>query len=253
MSIEHGLEVHYDGDLPSRSGIGSSSSFTVGLLNALKSFKDESIAKNELAKQAIYIEQKKLNESVGVQDQIMAANGGFQLISLGKKNKWNTKNINVSNDYLKELEKHMLVGFTGISRLANDHARKKIDNIKNKKSDVKLFRIMDIANEAKNLFLHEGDLSKIGKLLNLSWEEKKQLTDTVTNDYIDEINEIALNSGAFGGKLMGAGGGGFFFFLAPPKTHMKIKRNLSKVKVWVPFKIDNHGSQIIFRNSENDN
>ena len=249
-NISNGLEVHYDGDLPARSGIGSSSSFTVGLLNSLSCLKGEHFSKNEIANQAIYIEQQKLSESVGVQDQIMAANGGFQAISLSKDQPWNISKINLSREYIKELESYILFGFSGISRLADKHAKRKIENINSNKTDQQLYRILDIAKEAKDLFSKNEDFSKIGMLLNESWKEKKRLANGVSNDYIDEIYDVAINNGAFGGKLMGAGGGGFFFFIAPPKLHNKIKKSLAKIKVWVPFKIDHEGTQIIFRNEQ---
>ena len=126
--------------------------------------------------------------------------------------------------------------------------KRKIENIENKKTDQQLHRILDIAKEARDLFNKNEDFEKIGILLNKSWKEKKRLAKGVSNDYIDEIYDIAINNGAFGGKLMGAGGGGFFFFIAPPKFHNRIKKSLSKIKVWVPFKIDYEGTQIIFRN-----
>ena len=251
-NISNGLEVHYDGDLPARSGIGSSSSFTVGLLHALACLKGEKVSKDSLAKEAIIIEQKKLSEFVGVQDQIMAANGGFQSISLKKNEPWKITKFNLSNEYLEELEKHVLFGFSGISRLAVKHAKRKIENINNNKTNEQLFRILDIAKEARRLFKKNEDFEKIGKLLDESWKEKKRLANGVSNDYIDVIYNIAIKNGAFGGKLMGAGGGGFFFFIAPPKLHEKIKNSLSNIKVWVPFKIDKNGSQIIF-NNENSN
>jgi D-glycero-alpha-D-manno-heptose-7-phosphate kinase len=250
-NISNGLEVHYDGDLPARSGIGSSSSFTVGLLNSLSCFKGENFSKIEIARQAIHIEQEKLSEYVGVQDQIMAANGGFQEISLNKNEPWKISKMNLSRDYLKELESYILFGFSGISRLADKHAKRKIENINNNKTDQQLHRILEIAKEAKSLFNKNEDFSKIGMLLNESWIEKKKLANGVSNDYIDEIYDVAINNGAFGGKLMGAGGGGFFFFMAPPKLHNKIKKSLAKIKVWVPFKIDHEGTQIIFRNGQN--
>ncbi len=249
-NISNGLEVHYDGDLPARSGIGSSSSFTVGLLNSLSCLRGEYFSKNEIAKDAIYIEQQKLSESVGVQDQIMAANGGFQAINLSKDRPWDITKIDLSQEYLKELESHILFGFSGISRLADKHAKRKIENINNNKTDQQLYRILDIAKEARNLFIKNGDFDKIGTLLNESWKEKKRLANGVSNEYIDDIYEVAIKNGALGGKLMGAGGGGFFFFIAPPKLHTKIKNSLSKIKVWVPFKIDHEGTQIIFRNEE---
>jgi D-glycero-alpha-D-manno-heptose-7-phosphate kinase len=249
LDFQEGLEIHHDGDLPARSGIGSSSSFTVGLLHALHGLQSRMVDKHELAEQAIHVEQKLLCESVGVQDQIMAAHGGFQIIGLGPGAKWQTQELVTSEDYLKNLQDHVLMGFSGISRTADKHAKAKIDNIQQCKTTSELREIQAIAAEAVGLLKRKAEIQEIGRLLDKSWQLKRRLADGLSSDWMDDLYRTALAAGAYGGKLMGAGGGGFFFFLAPPERHQAVKEVLPQVKVWVPFEIDFSGSRVIFLNS----
>lgn len=248
LNIVDGVEIHHDGDLPARSGIGSSSSFTVGLLHALYALKRRMVSSRQLALEAIDIEQNLLKESVGVQDQIMAAHGGFRMIELGPDVHWHVKNILLPTDYLKALEEHVLLGFSGISRTAEQHAKNKVENIRKGKTTEKLKAILALAQEALQAFKHQSSFDVIGQLLDQSWQFKRQLADGVSADWMDDLYQSAMRNGAFGGKLMGAGGGGFFFFLAPPYKHQQIREALPQIKVWVPFKIDHAGSQVIFYN-----
>lgn len=248
LKISDGLEIHHDGDLPARSGIGSSSSFTVGLLHALYALKQQMKSPRRLAEEAIDVEQNWLNESVGIQDQIMAAHGGFQIIEMGPDANWNTKNMLLPKEYLSSLEDHVLLGFSGISRLSEQHAKNKVDNIKRGKTNIELQTIFELTKEALKAFQNQAGFDEIGRLLDQCWECKRRLAEGVSTDWMDDIYRTAIQKGAFGGKLMGAGGGGFFFFLAPPNKHQQIREALSQIKVWVPFKIDHSGSQVIFYN-----
>ncbi len=232
--------------MPARSGIGSSSSFTVGLLHALHALQQKMVSPKQLAEEAIHVEQNLLGESVGVQDQIMAAHGGIRLIELGTGSEWMVKNLLLPKDYQSDLERYVLLGFSGISRTADQHAKNKLENIKRGKTKEELFAITDIAKEALKAFQSEASFEKLGKLLDESWKQKRKLAAGVTSDWMDDLYSTAIQHGAFGGKLMGAGGGGFFFFLAPPNKHEKIRKALPRIKVWVPFKIDHTGSQVIF-------
>ena len=248
LKLDDGIEIHHDGDLPARSGIGSSSSFTVGLLHALHALKKRMVSPRQLSEEAIHVEQKLLGESVGVQDQIMAAYGGFRILNFGTGQKWTVKSLLLPKDYLSSLEQHVLLGFSGISRSADKHAKKKLENIKRGKTIDELQAIKGIAQEALKAFQGEASFEQVGRLLNQSWQQKRRLATGVTTNWMDDIYSTALRYGAFGGKLMGAGGGGFFFFLAPPNKHEHIRKGLPKIKVWVPFKIDHAGSQVIFYN-----
>ena len=250
LDFNEGLEIHHDGDLPARSGIGSSSSFTVGLLHALHGLQARMVDKRELAEQAIHVEQKLLGESVGVQDQIMAAYGGFQIIELGPGAKWQTQELVTTEEYLKNLQGHVLMGFSGISRTADKHAKAKIENIRQGKTTSELREIQEIATEAVGLVKRMAEVREIGHLLDKSWQLKRRLAADLSSDWIDQVYQAARTAGAYGGKLMGAGGGGFFFFLAPPDRHQAVKEALPQIKVWVPFEIDFSGSRVIFFNSK---
>jgi D-glycero-alpha-D-manno-heptose-7-phosphate kinase len=250
LRVSDGLEIHHDGDLPARSGIGSSSSFTVGMLNALHALNNRMVTTENLARQAIEVEHVHLEESVGVQDQIMAAFGGLRVIRLGPGSQWQVQPLLLPPDYLENLEQHVLLGFTGVTRIANNHAEAKIRNIQSGKSTEQLIEIQEVAADALKLLADNADFDQLGALLHRSWQAKRQLTDSVTNDSMDEIYATGMGAGAFGGKLMGAGGGGFFFFIAPPRRHEAIRAALPQVKVWVPFRIDSHGSQVIYHGPE---
>tara|TARA_A100001011_G_scaffold380461_1_gene447806 strand:- start:298 stop:1050 length:753 start_codon:yes stop_codon:yes gene_type:complete len=245
MDMLAGVEIHHDGDLPARSGIGSSSSFTVGLLNALYALKEKMITADDLAKQAIHVEQNLIGESVGIQDQVIAAHGGLRMIELGLGNNWTTKPLILSKEYLLEFEKHILLGFSGVSRMAEKHAKVHVENIKKGKTNHQLREISALAHEGLYAFKQESSFEKLGNLLDLGWKIKRKLAENITANWMDELYDTATKEGAFGGKLMGAGGGGFFFFIAPPEKHEKIKSKLSSIKCWVPFRIDRSGSQVI--------
>jgi D-glycero-alpha-D-manno-heptose-7-phosphate kinase len=248
VGINNGISIGYDGDLPARSGIGSSSSFTVGLLNALYAYKG--ITKNsfELATEAINVEQNIIGESVGVQDQIMAAYGGIKVIELSGAN-IKVRNLKIPDSYVDEFESHIMLGFSGISRLSEVQAKKQVDSIKEGKSVQTLEAMQQLTNEALKVFEQESNSSikDIGLLLQEQWNYKKTLTDSVSNSNINSIYDAAIQAGAYGGKLMGAGGGGFFMFLAPPEIHQKIKDRLKQINVWIPFSFDYEGSKIIMR------
>lgn len=243
--MANGISITHDGDLPARSGIGSSSSFTVGLINAIHAYLNiRGVSKFKLAMDAINIEQNYIGESVGVQDQIMAAYGGIRVIELSGAN-INVRDLRVSDSYALDLEEHIMLGFSGIDRLSDTYAKQQIDSIKEGKSEKLLEEITTITNNALHIIENYGRIKELGELLKYQWERKRLLTKNVTSDYIDNIYSKAINAGAYGGKLMGAGGGGFFMFLAPPDAHEKIKQAIPEINVWVPFAFDYEGSKII--------
>lgn len=248
LQVPNGISITHDGDLPARSGIGSSSSFTVGLINALQTYLGKPLTVHELALQAIDIEQNIIGESVGVQDQIMAAYGGIKVLELSGANT-KVRDLRISDSYVLDLEEHIMLGFSGISRLSEVQAKKQVDSIKEGKSTQTLEAMQKLTNEALRVFEHESSSSikDIGLLLQEQWNYKRTLTDSVANDDINSIYDTAINAGAYGGKLMGAGGGGFFMFLAPPDAHQSIKDALKQINVWIPFNFDYEGSKIIMR------
>lgn len=251
-NITDGIEIHYDGDLPARSGIGSSSSFTVGMLNALHAYKGSMISKQQLADEAIYLEQEVMKENVGIQDQILASYGGLNLIEMGPGKMYKTSPLILPIDYLENFENHILLGFSGIQRFSTEVAGKQIDAIKNGTITSQMKDIHDIAKEALCLFQKQAPMITVGELFDKTWRIKKNLTNDISSDYINDTYDAALRAGAYGGRLLGAGGGGFMVFIAPPEKHNAIKNALRKnIRVWVPFKFDHHGSQVIVYSPSN--
>lgn len=242
MKIKKGIEIHHDGDLPARSGLGSSSSFTVGLLHALYAIKGIMPTKRQLALDAIYVEQELIKENVGSQDQVLAAFGGFSRIEFGGDRHVLVKQITLSKEKIEKLQSHMMLFFTGLSRTASDIADEQIKNTHKNKKELKL--MYQMVDEAINI-LNSGKVKDFGKLLHESWQLKKRLSKKISNSYIDDIYNTARRYGTIGGKLLGAGGGGFIILFAEPHKQNKIKKMLKKLLL-VPFRFDDLGSQIIF-------
>ena len=243
MNINEGLEIHHDGDLPARSGIGSSSSFTVGLLHVLYALKGKMITKKRLALEAIYIEQEMIKEHVGSQDQIAVAFGGFNTIIFSGQHNIEVNPITLSKTRVQLFQDHLMLFFTGFSRFASEIEEAKIKQISNKKNELSLLHNM--VEEAINILNREGDIVDFGRLLHESWRLKKSLSDKVSTSHIDDIYETGIKNGAIGGKLLGAGGGGFMLFFVKPGDRDRLKQALGQL-LHVPFRFDTTGSQIIY-------
>ena len=244
---ECGLEIHYDGDVPSRSGLASSSAFTVGMLNALNAFHETAVNKYDLASKALYVEQFLNKENVGSQDQVSVCYGGLNEILFSKNNSFSVNPISLSNINKKILLDNCLLFYTGVQRYADEVELDRINNMKIIKSNIK--NIAEIRMNALKYFQDKYfSIEEIGKLLHISWEQKKQLSKKVSIKKVDEAYQVAMSMGAYGGKLLGAGGGGFMLFVSPPKTHEEIEKRL-KPFTRIKFEFDNIGSSIIF-NSE---
>jgi D-glycero-alpha-D-manno-heptose-7-phosphate kinase len=242
MNVEQGLEIHHDGDLPARSGLGSSSAFTVGLINALKAMRGELISKHQLASDAIHIEQNLLKENVGSQDQISAAFGGLNKITFHKDHSFDVTPLTFSPARREELRSHLLLFFTGVSRIADRIAKSKIDNLVNRENE--LIRMGQMVDEAIAILLSKNSpIEEFGNLLDLSWKYKRSLSDKVSTPAIDDIYEAAKQAGAIGGKILGAGGGGFMLFFAKPEKHRDIRERLKDL-VHVNFDFEGSGSRI---------
>jgi D-glycero-alpha-D-manno-heptose-7-phosphate kinase len=242
LKLDKGLEIHVNSDLPARSGLGSSSAFTVGVLNSLYSLKNKNISKNLLAIKAIKIERDILKENVGLQDQIATAYGGFNIINFKKNKNFTVEPIKISIERKNMLNNHLMLFFTGFARTATIIAKDQIKNIKNNREQLLKMRSMVV--EAKNILLSKKNICEFGDMLNIAWNLKKSLSSQISNDQIDEIYNIALKAGAIGGKLMGAGGGGFMLLFAEPSEQEKVRNSLKKF-IHVPFKFETNGSQII--------
>lgn len=242
-NVKNGLEIHHDGDLPARSGLGSSSSFTVGLIHALAALEGRISSKEQLASDAIHIEQNIIKENVGSQDQISAAFGGFNRIEFFRNDSYDVSPIILPTKRMVELQDHLMLCFTGFSRIASEVARSKIANLKNKEVELKCMR--EMVDEAIDLLQNSSiPIEDFGGLLDMSWKFKRSLSDRVSTPEIDIIYETAIRAGAIGGKILGAGGGGFLLLFAKPEMHTTIREAL-KGLVHVPFKFENSGSRVV--------
>ena len=241
--IKEGLEIHYDGDLPARSGMGSSSVFVVGLMNLFNHFKNKNIKKKKLAEDSIYFEQKILNEVVGSQDQVAAAYGGFNKIYFKRKGGFKVKPILIKRRVIQKLNNNLLLVYTGYKRTAHQIAKSYVNKLKTSKKEY-ILKISDYARKAEKA-LQNGELDEFGTLLNDAWVEKKKLSASITNPAIDKIYNMAIKNGALGGKLLGAGGGGFFIFYVPYFKQKKFIKYFKRL-ITIPFKFTSEGSKIIF-------
>ena len=248
---EKGLEMHYDGDFPSRSGIGSSSSFVVGLLNVLNNFYNIKISKDFLANQSLLLEQKILKDTVGSQDQIAATYGGFNEIIFKKNGNFKVNPLITDKSVLKKLEDNMILVFTGVrkkSKTANNIAKTYVSKL-GKKKKKNIIEIIKHAKIAKKLLI-EKNFNDFGLLLDETWKAKKELSNSVTSYKLDSIYKLGLKNGALGGKLLGAGGAGFFLFYLP-ETKREFFLKAFNNFTCIPFKFEQEGSTIIFNDKRN--
>ena len=243
MGFERGLEIHHDGDLPARSGMGSSSSFAVGLLHALHALRGQIISKQELTDEAIRIEQESMHEVVGSQDQVTSAHGGFNLIRFETTGEINVHPVTISADRLQQLNDHLLLFYTGLSRTSSQVAASYVCNLEAKEKQ--LHHYGEMVQEALAILSSNHSLLDFGRLLDEAWKLKRSLGQGVSNAEIDDIYSTALQSGAVGGKLLGAGGGGFLLIFAAPENHAGLKAKLNNL-LEIPFRFERSGSQVIF-------
>ena len=240
---EKGLEIHHDGDLPARSGLGSSSSFTVGLVHALAALDGRYVTKDSLAKNAIDIEQNVIQENVGSQDQISAAFGGFNHIEFRKDDTFHVSPVILPKERQRELQSHLMLFFTGFTRIASDVAKSKIENFKNRNTELK--RMEAMVNEAIQILQNEKTpIEELGKLLHESWLYKRNLSSMVSTPAIDAMYEQAISAGATGGKILGAGGGGFLLLFVRPELQSKVRERLNGL-IHVPFEFEDSGSRVV--------
>lgn len=243
MNIRKGIEIHHDGDLPARTGLGSSSAFSVGLLHSLYALKGTMPTKRRLAREAIHIEREVLKESVGSQDQVAVSYGGFNKISFDREGRFNVEPVILKRERLNQLQNHLMLYFTGFSRIASRIAKKQIKNTPKKEKELTL--MYQMVEQAKDILSSSEDIVKFGKLLHESWRLKRSLADKISTPEIDEIYEQARKVGASGGKLLGAGGGGFMLLFVKPEVQKKVRKKLNKL-LEVKFRFETSGSQIIF-------
>ena len=238
--VKSGLEIHYDGDLPAKSGMGSSSSFSVGLMQALLKLKKKKISQLNLAKKTIFFEQNIMKETVGSQDQIAASIGGFNKIKFLKNEKIVIKKITSKN--LQKLNSNLLLLYTGIQRDAHTIANKYVHKLSNQK-EKNIRKIIQYVNLGEQ-FIQSGNLDDFGRLLHETWMQKKELSSTISNDKIDQLYSQFIKNGALGGKLLGAGGGGFLLlYIKNTKKNFFLKKFKNIINI--PFKFSDKGCEVI--------
>ncbi|HJZ55148.1 MAG TPA: hypothetical protein VKE74_09330 [Gemmataceae bacterium] len=243
LRIDRGVELHHDGDLPARSGMGSSSAFTVSLLNALHALRGEMATRHQLAQEAVHIEQEVLKETVGSQDQVMAAYGGLRHVRFHPDGEIEATPLILPRGRLAELKSHLLLVYTGISRTAADVAKSYVVGIETRRRQLRIMK--ELVDESINVLTGGLNILPFGELLHEAWLAKRSLSSIVSNPEVDELYERALAAGALGGKLTGAGGGGFLLLFAPPEKHRDILKAIDG-RIHVPFEFEPAGSQIIF-------
>ena len=238
-----GLEIHHQGDLPARSGIGSSSSFSVGLINALTVLKGETIEPCALALKAIRLEQDVLRECVGSQDQVVAAHGGLNVIRFSKDKEFTVEPLELHQSRIREVESHLMLLYTGESRLASEIGSNIIANLQNRAPSLR--RMHQMVDEAVSILRGDEGLQAFGELLHEGWMLKRSLADGVTTSKIDRVYETARAAGAIGGKIMGAGGAGFMLLFVPPERQGDVREALDNY-LSVSFGLESNGSTIIY-------
>lgn len=242
----HELRVVYEADLPARSGLGTSSSFAVGLLNACYALKGKFADKRKLADDAIYIERVLCNEAGGIQDQIAASFGGFNRIDFSADG-YTVSPVIFSPERKKALNDRLMLFFTGFSRFSSDIAKNQVKATRDKTAE--LLEMKGLVDEVQKLLVSKADLNEFGRLLDYTWKLKRGITSNISNDDIDNLYRRAVDAGATGGKLLGAGGGGFLLFYVEPELQEQVREVLKEL-VYVPFEFENEGTKIMYYRPE---
>jgi D-glycero-alpha-D-manno-heptose-7-phosphate kinase len=243
MGIEDGVEIQHVADLPARTGLGTSSAFTVGFLLSLYALREQMRNKHALAQDALHVEQEVVKEAVGSQDQISAAYGGLNRINFQTDGSFEVKQVIAPAARLAALQQHCALFFTGFSRTASEIAKEQIKVTPQRKHELEMMGQM--VDEAEAIVSSPNrSLDEFGNLLNESWQIKRTLTKNITNSSLDDIYEAGRSAGALGGKLLGAGGGGFMLFFVAPERRQELRARLKNL-LCVPFSFSTRGSQVI--------
>lgn len=241
----HEIRLTYEGDLPARTGLGTSSTFAVGMLNAFCALKGKYMSKEMLAKEAIKLERNILKEKGGWQDQIAAAYGGLNRIDF-KEGKFNVRPVIINPERKKKLDENLMLFYTGIQRFSSDIQANTFAKPKDKTKE--LLDMLALVDEAEKVLVNKNvDLNEFGRLLDLTWKLKRGTGNKVSSSSIDSIYDRAIKAGAIGGKLLGAGGGGFLLFYVEKDKQDAVKRALEELMV-VPFSFEDEGATIIHYN-----
>ena len=245
LGIRDGIEIHHDGDLPKMTGLGTSSSFTVGLLHSLHALRGEFRSKMQLAQEAIRIERERCGDRVGSQDQVTAAFGGLNHIRFAPDDSISVDPVPLSTARLADFQDSLLLFFTGFSRFSSDVVAEQLRNLPSKVRE--LSEMASMVDEGLSILAGGRDLSDFGRLLHEGWMLKRSLSSRVSSPEIDAMYSLARKAGALGGKITGAGGGGFLLLFVEPDRRESVRRALGHL-LHVPFDLDHAGSQIIFSN-----
>jgi len=243
LDIEDGVEIHHHADLPARSGLGSSSSFTNAMLLAANALIGKMISKRVLAEMAVFVERDLLHENVGVQDQIQTAFGGLNKIVIARDGGFTVEPVIAPKDRIARFHEHLMLFFTGVSRNASEIAGEQIASIASKQ--IELHAMRTLVDEGESVLAGIGDLRDFGRLLHESWLLKRSLSAKIAPAFVDDVYDKARNAGAIGGKLLGAGGGGFMLFFVPPERQPSVRAALFDL-IHVPFAFETGGAQLIY-------
>lgn len=245
LGITDGIEIHHDGDLPKMTGLGTSSSFTVGLLHALHALRGEFRPRMQLAEEAIHIERDRCGDRVGSQDQVCAAFGGLNHIRFAPDDSIAVNPVPLPAARMQAFQDSLLLFFTGFSRYSSEVVAEQLQNIPRKQKELSDMAAM--VDEGLGLLAGNGDLADFGRLLHEGWMLKRSLSSNVSTPEIDAMYDLARQAGALGGKITGAGGGGFLLLFVDPDRREAVRQALAHL-LHVPFDLDHAGSQIIFSN-----
>jgi D-glycero-alpha-D-manno-heptose-7-phosphate kinase len=244
------IELVHHADLPGMSGLGGSSAFTVGLLNALKTLKNHSFNKKDLAMDAIHIERDLIKERVGYQDQIICSYGGLRSIRFLKNKNFSSSIIKINQETECKLENNLFIVYTGLQRFSEKITNILSRNMLSHKNDAHLHEISAATIEGEKILKAKNlNLKLLAEVINFQWDRKKKLAKGINNKHIDEIYNLGLSSGSYGAKLLGAGGGGFLLFVVPDNKLKNFKKAFHK-HMYLQFKIDHEGSKLLYDSRE---
>jgi D-glycero-alpha-D-manno-heptose-7-phosphate kinase len=243
LKIDRGVELHHDGDLPARSGMGSSSAFTVGLLHALHALQGEMVTKAQLVRESLHLEQEVLQETVGSQDQVMAAHGGLRHVKFHPNGEIASDPLVLPAPRVAELQSHLMLFYTGIARTSSDVAKSYAIDLEARRRQLRIMK--ELVDESIDILASGMDIGAFGELLHEAWQAKRSLSPQVSNGEVDALYDTARKAGALGGKLTGAGGGGFLLLFVEPDRQAEVRQAL-RGRLEVPFRFESSGSQIIF-------
>jgi D-glycero-alpha-D-manno-heptose-7-phosphate kinase len=243
LRLDRGIELHHDGDLPARSGMGTSSAFTVGLLHALHALRGEMVTRGQLLRESLYLEQEVLRETVGSQDQVMACYGGLRHVRFQPTGEIAIDPLILPPARIDELQSHLMLFYTGIARTAADVAGSYVSDLEARRRPLRILK--ELVEESVDILISGSDIRALGDLLDEAWQAKRSLSQRVSNSEVDDLYGRARAAGALGGKLTGAGGGGFLLLFVEPDRQPAVLRALEG-RLHVPFRFESAGSQIIF-------